>query len=139
MLITSDTKERVEIPHEAGEWLEVRALTWPEKEAASKERQQSAMDQAAKMPPEMFAAIQDMDRDQSQNEKFDLGLVLKGGLVGWSYTEPLNRESLRALDDRTAQFAFGEIMARSQFSRAEGNESTPPSTLGRSDTKKDGP
>ena len=138
MLITSDTKERIDIPWEKDQWFDVRPLTWPQKEAASQERQKTAMANAADMPPEMLAAIKDLNRDQTRIEKFDVGRVLTDGLVAWSYTEPLNRDNLRLLDDRTATLAFEKIMALSEFGRAEGNGSTEFSTPGPSDSAKDG-
>ncbi len=139
MLISKDQGEWVEIPHEPGQKFQLRSLTWVEKGEASEVRQASAMAKAAALPPAMFEMLEGMDREQTTEQQFDMKTVLWAGVLGWTYEADLTPETLATLDDETAEWAFGEIIGRSQFSRAEGNGSTPDSTPGPSDTSPDGP
>lgn len=125
VLITTDAGEWVDIPHEPGQRMKLRPLTWVEKEKASEIRQAAAMAKAAALPVEMFKMLEGIERTDDAEEQFDTGTVLAAGILKWSYEAALTPESLATLDDATAEWAFEEIMGRSQFSRAEGEVSTP--------------
>jgi len=128
--------DRVDIPHEPGQWIAFSELSWSEKQSAARTHSVAAIAIVALMPP----AVQDR-LDEAQNQAkgqaqpadaeadpgagYDKGAVLKSSIKSWSYEAPVTPENIDALDDRTAEWAFETAMSMVQRSAAEGEESAP--------------
>lgn len=122
MLIT-DQKERLDIPHEPGEWLDIRPLTWRELDRARSAQTAIAMDNAGKLPLEIFQDARKEERKIPVENQYDRAVVIKAGIVGWSYTTGFSAEGTDKLDARTAEWAFKAILERSTIPSAEGEGS----------------
>lgn len=120
MAVIGRIPERVELPHEPGNWIEVRGLGWAVLEEAQTLRMQT-LSKAMKdldlsglekmSTPEQRANAEQLD---AANNSYDQKLVLMSGLVGWSYEAPLDEATILDLDEETATFAFEEILRRSR-------------------------
>jgi hypothetical protein len=108
MLRKSITKQ-VPIPHEPGEWLEVRLLGWKELESARRERQRTSFANIREMGADLFRQMQDSRGDAAgpadAMQQYDQGVVLEKGITGWSYPDPVSAETIALLDPITAEWA----------------------------------
>ena len=115
MLITNMTK-RVEIPHEPGEWMVFKKLSWRQLEVAQNVASDEAIKRTKKLGGDVLVSLRKLWRDQ-KNEletdpatKYDRGTVLEAGIVQWSYDAEVNKENIDKLDAETAEWAFREIL-----------------------------
>jgi len=106
-------KIKVDIPHEPGEWFEIKKLSWRQLELASDVQSEEATKRLKKMGGDIVGAMQRVKTEQveQQDPKFtyDRGFVLQAGLVGWSYDAELNKANIELLDEETARWAFYQI------------------------------
>lgn len=119
--------ENVEIPHEEGNHLVLRALTGAgldECERAA--RAESSRDSMAvlaglaSMPESVLKMINSAQRQDDQGVEHEVNLhkptALRLGVIGWGgplYAEKFTPDSSANLDRRTADWAFEEIKQRS--------------------------
>ena len=122
MLINrSRLTEQVAIPHEPGQWIKFRALSWRDLQAAQEARLARALRQAAGLLPEALEVSQNESVQRGTPVvQFDQTVVLRSGIAAWSYGEPVSPEAIDRLDQRTADWAFAEIVGRNVIARAEG-------------------
>ena len=135
MLIT-DQKERLDIPHEPSEWLEIRPLPWRDLDRARSVNTDAAVERAGKLPAEVIRDARDEDRQTPVENQYDQAVVLKAGIVGWSYEMGFAADKTDFLDATTADWAFKEILKRSTVTSAEGEGSganSEPSTMATKD------
>ncbi len=116
MAIVSNTARRVEIPHEPGEWIEIKKLSWRQLELAQEEASNKLLARMKQMGGDLVTALRQLgeeekDKDRDPIQKYDLWVVLRGAIVKWSYEEELNDENVEALDEQTAQWVFREILS----------------------------
>ena len=134
-LIGETQRLRVDVPHEAGEWFEIQPLSWASLEVARRLRTEDAIKQASLLDAEMLKGIQATTatatataNPKASSDALDVGTVLERGISSWSYAVPVTPESVRSLDEPTAQWAFEEIASRSLVSAEEqGNGAAQPS------------
>jgi len=98
-LLTGATK-RIDIPHEPGEWVEIRMLSW---------RQVESIRQAAADDEEM------------------VGLTFETGIVAWSYDEPVSVETIGRIDSVTAAW-IATILTTGQGTEADRKNGSASST-----------
>ena len=113
-VLTGYTK-RVEIPHEPGQWVEIRQLSKRQKEKAADAKTEVALLKAKAMGPELMASLQNAQptaivRDPGL-DAYDWVTVLGFGIAAWSYAESVTVENIEALDETTADWAFKTIQA----------------------------
>jgi len=109
-MLINDVTRKVEIPHEPGEWMILRKLSWRQEELA-KEMQ---TDKVLKKAKSFVGMMKDFDKGSSEKAdpslQYDMGFVLEAGIVKWSYDAEVNKENINALDAQTAEWAFNEIL-----------------------------
>ncbi|MDX9803926.1 MAG: hypothetical protein RBS96_07950 [Dehalococcoidales bacterium] len=111
-IVTGQTWE-AEIPHEPGEKITFRRLSWKEWDKALEAKQASSLENISKISGDVFKALKDVESAGTQRnpgDKFDKGIVLEASIVGWTYPEKVNRDTINALDDATADWAYQEIV-----------------------------
>ena len=106
-MLTGGT-EKLAIPHEPGEWVEVRYLSWRETNRIKRE----AAD----------------DEDMAAR-------CLYASVVSWSYERPVSEETIDLLDDVTASFII-HAMIPGQRTEEERKNGSLPSTSRSKDTVK---
>lgn len=128
-MLTKDQRKRVEIPHEPGAWMVLRPLPWPLLEAAASERTRRQTAAATELMSSIMSAEERreaMAAAQAQNRQdgvqaptappdpadvWDRRIVLRAGIVEWSYGDPFDPDLIDDLDEQTADWAFRTILA----------------------------
>jgi len=136
MSIVTGLTKRVEIPHEEGQWMIFRQLSWREREKASEARTDAVMARVKGMGVDLMREIRgNEDRPEVQavladpSMSYDKALVLQFGIVDWSYDGKPTPGAIDSLDDVTAEWAFREIIAfSSPPSEEEQKNGSSPST-----------
>lgn len=103
-LINPQHTRRLEIPHEEGQWVEIRPVT--------------------------AGQVADLQKDSEQETSASIAIrTLEGCIVAWSYDAPVSVESLRELDYGTFSWLETRISVTSGF-RTEDEKKTyePPSS-----------
>ena len=119
-MLTSGSVTRVDLPHEPGEWIEVRLLSWQDLDDARSERQARALRLMRDLGSDLVAQLQAAGGAGSAGgeQELDRATVLRRGLVGWSYG-PFTAEAVAQLDEATAAFAIETILRLSLPNRSE--------------------
>ena len=131
-MLTIGITKQVAIPHEKGEWIEIRKLSWKQLDDARKMRQEAVFSTVRAMGGEVMAALPKTCRRcgeekhdgacPSQAERaaaaasdpmndYDRATLLHAGIVKWSYQEVLTEAAIDQLDEVTAAWAAEEILA----------------------------
>lgn len=129
MALIRDMTTVLDIPHEAGQTITIRKLTWRKLAEARKGREQEQREALRQLGAEFVQAIRGGDEAKAkaaeaaptvdatapndpdyQVAQFALGALLEMGIVAWSYTEPVTPAALDLLDERTAQWAGQAIL-----------------------------
>ncbi len=106
--------KKIDIPHEPGEWFEIKKLSWRQLELASDIKSEEATKRLKKMGSDIVGSMQKVKTEQIEQQDpqftYDRGFVLEAGLVGWSYDAELNKANIELLDEETARWAFYQIV-----------------------------
>ena len=114
--------EQVAIPHEPGEWMRFRALSWRDLQAAQEARRAAVFEVAAKLPAEVIQNLQGQSPDEDEAGRYDKVSMLRSGIAEWSYGDSVRPETVDRLDQKTADWAFEEIVRRNVIMSAEGED-----------------
>lgn len=120
-MLLKDTKQRLDIPHEDGQWIEIRRLAWRELEEARMAQQQRAMTMMRSMGADVLESLRSAEtpagaRERRPDQLYDRGTVLHAGITAWSYDEPVTADNVDALDEATADWAFRQIVGQHEES-----------------------
>ena len=112
MALVSDIVKRLDIPHEDGEWVEIRKLSWRQLELAAEIQTEDSLKRIKQMGGEMVQAMREMASDQEREsaQQYDRAAILQAGIVRWSYEAEVTKENIDLLDEETAAWAFEEIL-----------------------------
>ena len=112
-MIVTDIIKRADIPHETGEWIEFKRLSWRQLEMAGEVQSDAMLKKMKAMGGDLLAALKQTAEKEKQDVtmKYDKGTILKAGLVKWSYAEEITDENIEALDEQTAEWAVKEILS----------------------------
>lgn len=128
------------IPHEDGEWISFALVGWSQMEQAASIKRTAAMAIFLNMPEgvqsrldkiEAQKATVDQDTPEVEDDPtlpYDKAFVLNASIKAWSYSAPVSPENIAALDDETAEWAFGVAIRMNQRTKSEGEESAPNSS-----------
>jgi hypothetical protein len=135
-MLTSQITKTIEHPDEEGVTFTLRKL--------SHHHLMMAVDGAGKRAADKLLSLgdsakflpkptqEDLDDDSAASEnpekKYDRETVLRYGVTAWSYEAPCDDENKRDLDEATAAWLFGAIIAHSLRSADEGEASGSDST-----------
>lgn len=113
---------RVDVPHEAGQWFELRPLSWVQMKEARKLAATEQREIAKDFGAEFVAALTSGQVDEAKARKliaeqqykpaaFDTATMLEKGIAAWSYEEDCNEITIAQLDERTAVWAVQAIIS----------------------------
>jgi len=110
-----DHQERVPIPHEIGEWFELRRLNWSQWERAEQVALEAQTRQLRNMGEDIAAIILNGRGErrtgaESALTKYDRRMVLLSGIAAWSYEDEVSAETIGTLDPTTVEWAHREIL-----------------------------
>lgn len=135
LALRSTVTRQVEIPHEPGEWMELRQLGWQALEQAQNAQQRAWLANVKEIGADFFNEMQAAaakaregvvvadDAPADPMAAYDQGTVLRAGIVKWSYSEPVTPENIALLDPVTAAWAAREIVGRLETEEARKNGS----------------
>ena len=142
MALLDSTPIRRAIPHEPGEWLEIRRLPWSTLREARKELAASQREEMKALGAEFISAIS-TGRDQDEQriraklaarqwdfDQFEQRVLLTKGIVGWSYAPPVDADAIDTLDAQTAEWAANEILSVSKPKTEEETKNAFASSIG---------
>jgi hypothetical protein len=111
MLITDKTR-KVDIPHEPGEWVEIKKLSWRQLTLAADIQTDETIARLKKMGGDLFKSLSNEKAKQEVNPalQYDRGFVLEAGISRWSYDAEVNKKNIESLDEQTAAWLFEEIL-----------------------------
>jgi hypothetical protein len=125
-MLVSQEPTQVDVPHEPGEWIAIKRLSWRQLKSARKKAEEENRQVIKDFGPEFLRALQSPDgeekarkllkRQQYDESNFDSQEILKLGIFAWSYTNgdgtavEVNDESIGMLDERTATWAKQQIV-----------------------------
>lgn len=133
MGLTTNVTQRVEIPHEPGEWMEFKKLSRRQLEDAERTRRLESYEELRVMGGELYEALVRGNREQVMQQagvdeaevaaaqrdpltRYDTFTLLRHGIKAWSYDATLSDAARAELDDETAEWAAREIL---KFSRPQ--------------------
>lgn len=137
-MLTSSLTKTIEIPNEPGQTITIRKLSHYQLMMAvdaMEDRSLSRFGKIADVAQRLPQSADERDRARAEAEKpenkYERATVLRAGITAWTYAEPVSETTIDDLDEETAAWAFGEIMALSVRSIDEKKASasvSPPST-----------
>jgi hypothetical protein len=113
MALVNDKTRKVDIPHEPGEWMELKKLSWRQLALAADIQTDETIGRLKKMGGDLFKSLSNEKAKQDADPKlqYDRGFVLEAGISRWSYDAEVTKESIETLDEKTAKWAFEEILS----------------------------
>lgn len=131
-MLTKGITDKRDIPHEPGEWIEIRKLSWIDLDDAREARQAAVFGNVKAMGGEVMAALPKRCKKGCGEEKhdgacpppeeraddsaadptneYDQNIMLHRGIVAWSYEEPSSGANIDTLDEVTAHWIHGELV-----------------------------
>ena len=126
MLVSNRTR-KLDIPHEEGEWVEIRLLSGRQLRKVRKAKFREVAQNARDMGGEVMKAIAGVDRSELKKAEedplveYDMDALLEAGIVSWSYDEEVSSETIGELDPETEQFvALALVGVESEPDRKKG-------------------
>ncbi len=112
MALINDKTRKVDIPHEPGEWMELKKLSWRQLALAADIQTDETIGRLKKLGGDLFKALTNEKAKQELNPalQYDRGFVLEAGISRWSYDVKVTKETIETLDEETAKWAFEEIL-----------------------------
>ena len=143
MLVTKDITEQVPIPHEDGQWMQFRRLSWLEMVEAAETAERRSVKKMTQFGSEAVGAIiashektaaatadTDGDGDTTPTKtptvgSYDRESLLENGIVAWSDEEKVSPKAIKQLDAETARWAAEQIfeLSRERTKEERGNAS----------------
>ena len=116
------------IPHEQGEWIKFRRLSWTQLDEARKAKGRKVMRNIASDPEavKLLAEVQNINSASPAApdpaaaltvppdplSDYDQEMLLRLGIVEWSYDEPVSPEAIGDLDEETAEWAARKLLPK---------------------------
>ncbi len=129
MALVTTKNKKTDIPHEDGQWMDLRPLSGIELNAAETVASRTRLEALQAYPEKMIEMMRDeigkmrtakASADEALGDKYDIATVLENGILGWSYEGSVN---VGLLDDKTLGWAFETVMAMSVRSKEAGESS----------------
>lgn len=132
-MLTYRTTSKVPIPHEEGEWIEIRPLSWKAIEEAKHARLKGLIETMQDAAP-LLQLLEGRTVDTQDAglvdplAQYDLTTLLLRGIVGWSYGEVIDKENIEALDELTAKWAAEMLLGAGRGNEADRKNASSNST-----------
>jgi hypothetical protein len=127
MLLTSRVTKRLDVPGQAGQWVEIRKLGWRKLEEASSESSKAAASYVRALGKEGLEAVRAVTAEQikayqaTAKAQYDHGTLLRGAVLSWSLSEhkPPKPDELDDLEEDFKEWLVDEILALARPPRDE--------------------
>jgi hypothetical protein len=125
-MLASKIKRRVSVPHEPGEWFDIRALGGRALDEARRVRMLANFATLQAMGHDILTSMQTAAVDDTVARAdpdplaaYDVDTVLRSGITAWSYDAKVNPANIGELDEQTREWAAREIVALCGETEAE--------------------
>ena len=117
-LVDVTRTEKITIPHEKDQWMEIHALTGGQMEEASSVKTGKVIAQFGSMMDTLAksANVSKEAETEAKASSFDADIIISYALVAWSYEAECNKENKQLLDGRTRDWLHNLIVERNTFS-----------------------
>jgi len=109
----TNTRVKIDVPHEPGEWFEFQALTGAQLDNAERSASREAMKLLGGMEDSVLEAIRKQQNDRvdtvATEKSLDKDILIKFGVIDWSYDVPCDDENKGVLDAETREWAAAEV------------------------------
>lgn len=119
MLVNQNKVDRLPIPHEEGEWIEIRSLTGVEVDLASEVATTRMLKQYGHSLSDIMAvrrAAEDNPdgnvRTPDRKQAYDARTLLTSAIKNWSYEAQVNPDNIDLLDGVTRDWIWEEVVNR---------------------------
>lgn len=128
-LVSKLTAQRIDLPHEEGQWITIKPVSWLVMRDARDARVKRAIRPFTELPAESIAALQRPSKtngtspqvaDDDATEEYDRETLLRASVVEWSYDAPVTPANIDDLDDVTAGFIYRHAVSLNTRSKPEG-------------------
>ncbi len=111
-MIVNDIAVKTDIPHEPGEWMILKKLSWKQAQEAANVSSDVSFEMMKKIGGDILSALRSFAQEQedASSAKLDKETVLRYGISKWSYDAHVTVENIRSLDIKTADWAYTEIL-----------------------------
>ena len=131
-MLTSGITETLDTPHEPGQTITIRKLSWKQLNKARKARRKGVFSDVKDMGSEVLAALPSRCAKGCGDEKhkgacptvedrvdpaatdptdeYDQDTLLHVGITAWSYEENATEANVDMLDEPTAKWVFAEVV-----------------------------
>jgi hypothetical protein len=128
-MLVSKIVEKLDVPHEEGQWVEIKNLSWKAMEEAVNNKQERDIGQVKRMGGDVFEAImrstnknEGKSEDEESEKKvrgatfesYDMETLLRKAILSWSYDGKPTVERIQDLDARTAKWLAREVYERNK-------------------------
>ncbi len=119
MGLVSRIRERVDIPHEPGEWVELRPLSGPALEAAREAKVRASIAMMEGYDLDKLRGLNTGPTVQQAIDMYHHAILLERSIVSWSYGDFVALRDLDDLDVRTSNWLVGLILDRNGLLETE--------------------
>lgn len=127
-MLTSKHVDRLMLPHEPGQWIEVKPLSGAEIRLCQRIHLQRLFEAEADYPEKVTKLLQEGQRVRRELEaefgpaaptparataavdEYDIPTALNIAIKGWSYSEPVTPENIAELDHVTEEFLVKHLL-----------------------------
>ncbi len=150
-MLTSKVRERIELPHEPGEWIEIRQLSKYQLDEARERKAELNMAGSRRfiefsvLRKQFEADTPPVEAPKPETEATDETPVtpepepdpliwlddftlLKYGVVAWSYPDKVSMENIADLDEETVRYVAGKLAPKPRTEATLPLESAPSTT-----------
>ena len=125
-MLTNTVTRRLDIPHEPGQWIEIRMLSWKQLDDAREVRFKKVMDRLDGVDTSILPDVDNDDKgdDADEDAPYDRLTIFNAAVWEWTYEDEVSDTTLQNLDDVTAEWLEEEILALSTRKEEEKNDSS---------------
>lgn len=116
-------KEKRDVPHEEGAWIEFRTLSGRELDEAQQAASARGIELLSKIEPGALQALQSNRQEATAPPALDKDILIRYGVVAWSILEPCTDENKAMLDAQTREWCASVITEMNTRSEGEGSGS----------------
>jgi hypothetical protein len=131
-VLVTHNRVDMDIPHEPGQRMTFRPLSGSELDEAERAATKRILDMAQGLDLSKLATSQDVSDRDTRRTKYDAEILIKYGVVAWSYQAECDEANKGQLDARTRDWARDRILDMNVRTEEEAGNSVASSTEGAS-------
>jgi hypothetical protein len=116
VFVKDDILERLHVPDEPGQWIDVRQLGFVALQQVRDARQEKGLATARQLGPEFMQTANPNDPEVKKQlanplNNYDREALITESVVAWSYELEVTPENIARMDEQTATWLFGKLVA----------------------------